>query len=326
MKIYFHIGYPKAGSSMLQKYFFNNHPEINYLGSIPNENTGIVTEKPAGSHYENYPELKLFIDHLVSDAFQIENPINHIWKKLASKTLENENVSVFSSEFVTSTFFCFPDIEEKINRIHSLGFNGVIIVIRNQVKLIKSQYREHPFDPANLIHGKPIGIDEWVKKSNTLQYSYLESLKYDRTIDLCNRLFGEENVIVLTFKDITKPSIQGISSITEPLELDKEKSFELLNNAPIENRGVSSHYNLIRNLKKKIFGEFPISNYLPDPVVDLSKKVLKKGKKAEYILNDETVSFLNDYFHDSNKQLEKLVDIDLQMLNYPPHFREKTSN
>ena len=32
MKVFFHIGYPRTGSTFIQKYLFEKHSEINYLG------------------------------------------------------------------------------------------------------------------------------------------------------------------------------------------------------------------------------------------------------------------------------------------------------
>ena len=32
MNVFFHIGYPRTGSTFIQKYLFEKHSEINYLG------------------------------------------------------------------------------------------------------------------------------------------------------------------------------------------------------------------------------------------------------------------------------------------------------
>ena len=40
MRIFFHIGFPKAASTTLQKQLFANHPQLVNLGLYPTSNVG----------------------------------------------------------------------------------------------------------------------------------------------------------------------------------------------------------------------------------------------------------------------------------------------
>lgn len=318
MKIWFHIGYPKAGSTTLQKQFFNPHSEINFLGVYPNSNTGIDTETMDENHpYFLLPKLQdLHTSLTMDEEFNAEKKRKHL-EQIINQTSSNEQVTILSNERITSVFFSYPDIDDELQRIKALGIDGILMVCRNQRDIIKSQYREHPFDPEDPVHGKPMNIDEWVQKSNELPYSYLESLQFHRVAERCVELFGKEKVIVIAFEELLKSPATVSKKLSRKFGINYQESNSLLENLPQENRGVSKRYNQVRNLKKKLMGEFPISNYIPDSIINLSKSVLKKGPKAQYSFSPETINFLNEYFSESNKKLAEDWSIKIKEYKYP---------
>lgn len=322
MPTYFHIGYPKAGSSALQKGFFAIHPQINFLGRIPLGNTGTSERSITQGPFIEHEELRNAHDQLVTESPDLDK-VNEAFSLIQRKTKKDGQVSVLSSEFVTGIFFNHPDIEEKIKRVKKIGVDGIILVIRNQVDLILSQYREHPFDPADLIHGAPMSPDEWVRKSQKLPYNYLKSLKYHHYLQICIDTFGKNNVLTILFEDLISHPERVARQVSNQLDIDFNESLQLLSNLPIENQGVSARYNRVRNFKKHIIGKFPISKFVPSSIVHFLKEHLKRGTKASYTINNDTIKLLNEYFEISNKSIASDLQLDLKELNYPPYYTPK---
>lgn len=310
MRLHFHIGYPKSASSALQKGFFDIHPEIQFFGRIPTHNTGSkVIEANYQSLFLANQSLHQWHEELIGQEFSLVDAKKQLNQFLSDNP--SSRAKVFSSEFITSTFFCYPDIFDKIRRLKELEFTDIILVIRNQLDIIKSQYREHPFDPHDLVHGKPVTLDDWIKLSNTLDQSYLGSLMYDRVIQYCHQLFGKEHVFVIPFECLINDPQSVAIDLSDWMGINMKESQKLLTNLPRENSGVSMRYNITRNLKKKILGEFPISNYLPDKLNEFIRSKLKKGAKAQYSMTQDSLDFLKLQFSESNRNTQNQLAKDL---------------
>jgi len=119
------------------------------------------------------------IDYLNSNTYEFFN------EKL-KKYIDKEKINLFSNERFTSVFFSHDDIVSKADRLKKIfPYAKIIIIIRNQLNLIKSQYRDHPFNSRNLTIGKPVSINEWIKIAyNSESVYFLDSLKYNEIIDL----------------------------------------------------------------------------------------------------------------------------------------------
>lgn len=285
-------------------------------------NTGKSVLNSNRSRFTRSQKLQDFHDDLLAPEINIDKLKSTLADEIKNSS-HPEKLTILSSEFITSVFFNYPNIDEKVKRIKTLGVDGVIIVVRNQAKLIESQYREHPFEPKDLVNGKPINLHDWVIASGKLEYSFLEALNYWRLIDNCTKLFSKEKVLVIQFEElISNPGIVA-SRLSEHLHLNTEETNRLLMNLPKENAGVSENYNSARALKKKLLGAFPVSNYLPKSLVNIIRQVLKKGSKQQLKIPKETIDFLNAYFKESNQQMRAEYGIKLREFNYPPYLHEQ---
>ena len=134
MKLFFHFGFPRTGSTSLQVHLFPNHPQINYLGRYP----------------KTKPRLELMdlISNLNNDDF--DKRYNELLKKTEELYLDPNKTNVLSSEFIVSNTMHYPNdfartMPSFISRLESL-FSKINVeikyfcTIRNQAEIIPSLY------------------------------------------------------------------------------------------------------------------------------------------------------------------------------------------
>jgi len=109
------------------------------------------------------------------------------------------------------------------NVLKEVGFNKVIITIRDQVKAIDSYYRQY------VVQGGTQSFNNWLdldnKKPLSNKYFQIGYLKYDRLIEKYFDLFGKENVLVLDQADLlTNPetTINRIATFTNSQYVDRK--------------------------------------------------------------------------------------------------------
>ena len=112
--IIFHIGYPKAASTTLQKNLFNTHQEISNLGIYPKDNVGKDVSYIENFHAPilNDARIRKFYHILTQEdgiLYSHEN-IKKIWRSLLSDYGAEKTTVVFSSEQILSPRFANPEI------------------------------------------------------------------------------------------------------------------------------------------------------------------------------------------------------------------------
>ena len=193
MKVCFHIGFPKSASTTLQKHLFDRHSEINFLGIYPTGNIG------QDSNAINNKTLYLINKNLQTFHTQMTEcegvEYFNINKSKLIKgiycLLDKKKLNLFSNERFSSVLFSHPDRAQKAQNIKQIFPNAkILVVIRNQIDIIKSQYRDYPFDPRCLTLGKPVTIEEWIDISISMKnINFFKSIKYSEIINYYIYLF-----------------------------------------------------------------------------------------------------------------------------------------
>jgi len=323
-----HIGYAKSGSTTLQKQLFSRHPQINYLGTFPRGNIGIDSDYlDENSVYLADENLREFYRNLVmldrSEYQQAQN--QELFAKHIDNYFTRPGLPLFSNERFTSVFFAYPDLHEKANRIKTIFPDArILCVIRNQLDLIVSQYRDHPFDPRNLAKGQPVSIDDWIEIAfSTEDLTFLDTLKYHKVIEIYKYLFGKENIKILSLEELAKSPDSFARQLSEFLGIDADVCLSLLKDKH-ENRGVSKTYNHYRIWKRRL--ELSIRHLGPIP--DIIKKYyfnldhliserIKTGKKAGYLMSESWIQELSIYYRKSNRILMNEYQLNLEDYGYP---------
>lgn len=327
--IYVHIGYPKSGSTTLQKQFFNKHTEINNLGLFPTDNVGNDSEYiDYDSTYLSDSDLQDFYDNLVMlEGIQYYNSKNE--RLFDDKILDlitdgDGEITVFSNERFVSAFYAHDDLREKANRLRNLFPDGkILLIIRNQTSLIKSQYRDHPTDPRSFAIGPPVSFNEWIDIAHESDsVNFLESLQYYDVISYYMELFGRENVGIFPLETLIHNTEQFAVSMADYLGIDFDESLELLQTEP-ENTGVSKRFNNYRRLRWRMLSVLNLG-WLPEPIKtslqksdEIIQNVIKRGPKEDLEMNSSSDEIIESLYSEQNKKLNKRYNLDLAKFDYP---------
>lgn len=322
LKIFIHIGCAKAASTTLQKHLFDKHPEINNLGIYPRGNIGKdSSEINSNCAYLKDENIRKFYSNLVSlDGIEYRYSGNIELYKIAIKPyVKSEQINLFSSERFTSVLWSHDDITTKAYRLKELfPIAKIILVIRNQFNIIKSQYRDHPFDPRCVRIGRPVSLDKWIKIAfEDRLVKYFSSLNYYEIINLYSEIFGRDNIGVFLFEELVYNPNNFAEKISNFLGINPELSKAILNNKH-ENISVSQRYNYYRALVRlKLMPRLELLKFLPYSFRKDILDFLKSGKKKDYKINQNMQTLIHEYFAPLNNKLQEEYKLDLTSYNYP---------
>jgi len=308
MSVFFHVGYPKCASTTLQRAYFQNHPQINYFG-IRAGNTGKCEQ------YEKITKLHRLIARVGEGQFSVEQA-----RGIATQLgIYSSKKALLSNERVLSTFFSYPNIKNKALRLKKVFPNcKIIVLIRNQLSIIKSQYRDWPFDPRNLHKGEKINVKEWYNicaKSDNVHF--LDSLKYNGVLRMYEDIFGEENVFTDCFERLLHEEEKLVCRIFDYINInnhvaDYGKHFNK-GNTYLENmiRSIGRKYSFFRFLRKSkaIKHAFKRSLKVASVMFNVDKEKVSMSKKMKKRIQMR--------YSESNTYLSKRISPDLVELGYP---------
>ena len=316
-----HIGYPKSASTTLQKHLFSKHPDINSFSSYPTKNIGVdSSEIDYSARYLSNDNLKNFYQRLSNET---SSDFDH--QAISSLTADfkkdfsTSQCNLFSSEFFTSVFFSNKNLEEKANRLSDVFPDAkIVVIVRNQLDIIKSQYKDHPFDPRNLTSGKPLSLNEFIAHLLDFDHEikYLDSLRYFEKANIYEQLFSANNICVLCMEDLKHDLRSFSSKVSDFLHIDSKSTEELLTHRH-ENRGVGSRYNTYRKMVRNYYPakvlHFMLANVFK---IDVKKILTNSSSKVEDI-SLQNINRLTEYFGKSNFKLANKYAIDVVKYQYP---------
>jgi len=292
-----HIGFPKTGSTFLQKSVF---PLL------------------LGLEYVDFRTcVKLFEDLIYLDDLDYEDQ-----KSIKNFSNYPSEKILFSQEALTGPPFTFKGLNRSQIpiRLKGLGFSKVIITIRNQVDIIDSLYRQYVYQGGVMRFKGFLNLDgNW---NHYLRAFNLDYLKYDRLIIKYIEMFGDGNVLILPQEILKNDPDNYISILGEFLG----ERIELISHKGTNESLTNASTNLLR-----FINHFTFNSQRPNQLVTnkISTKTIKKifqviidpyfmkliaGKKS--YLKPEQKEQIEQYYSQSNFELKKLVDYNLSGLGY----------
>jgi hypothetical protein len=285
MKIAVHIGYPKAASTTLQKHLFHKHSELNNLGNYPTANIGIDSEEiDSEASYLKYKELKQFYSNILQldDIEYAFSKNDAIFNTVVLPHMSADKINIFSHEGFLATFFSNADRGDKAKRLYSYFRDPqIMIVIRNQIEMIRSQYADWPFDPRAFTLRRKVDIDEWIQIDlNTPESKhFIRSLNFYYITNYYGALFGKENVHVFLFEELVNNPNRFAQDISGFLGINADQTLAILSD---------KHENKARNMHLR------------------SQEI-----------NADIVNQLCGYFRQINRSLVDAYHLDLAAYGYP---------
>ena len=356
MKLYLHIGYPRTGTTVLQKHLFPKHPQINYLGkdlsrSLSEENLNIKFK----------PNIYEIIDLLLylSDE-EFNQRYNYILRKLDSLELSASRTNIISEEYIILKSIHYRKASEKrlenfLSRFEKVFREKKIDIyyfftIRNTYEIIKSIYNVTTigsgsivYSPSELVQSlKDNKFDNLRLKIFMNGFFYYKLYKHICSISKPNR------VKMLLYEKLKFNSDEYLDELSDFLEINNALSKELIGNkienSSDENRKeniyinnifIVLYYKIIKNLKSpkniflmfsnKIFAFFNILFFRIPKTLDINTKFKTKGlskKQRKDFINKGRLELINNknlikkYYEEDLKLLQKELKLGLSKHNY----------
>lgn len=305
MRIYLHIGYPKAASSWFQKKF------------LPNVKNIKVYERKFIRECFLDPGAFEFSPGEFKSAFESKEDID-IWlsEELLLGRLRPGGVKGFVVvEIAKRLKEVFPDAK-------------IIIFIRNQIDILASAYMEYVRSGGNFGINKFLFPERYFRsEGNRLVLLGLDYFLYDRIINLYNKLFGNENVNVFLYEDFAENPKSFIAAFSNFFNLTYEE--DSIDYSPensgyrrflIQTRRFISIFTRSGPLNKYYIIHLPKVHFYSLQIHRFANRYSIFGRKpnSAEIIGKKNIEFLKKYYLNSNRKLRDIYHIkNLEKYNYP---------
>ena len=221
---YAHIGAPKAASKALQNHLFNAHPQLGHVGLGVGGPVGWAT-----------PELcrRLETDlRCMKPLLYDPKPVSAAWSAALDsvRTPQTKRVGL-SYENLTITLPLDVDVTEKARRMKALlgETTKVVYVVREQRDLLRSGYAEL------LLNGLAVDFQTFIDNQLRAHVrSWISDLRYGAQLDLWQRTFGSENLLVVFQEELVSQPAQELNRIQRFLDVQPT-----VHTLPREHEGLS---------------------------------------------------------------------------------------
>ncbi len=331
---YIHIGFPKCASTALQRHFFSKYPEIFHLGASSGGTQAAYINADMESAIEY--SLRFQKDSIYDNVFIAEK-----FNKQFIKAEElNKKAVVISSESLSFTMHHDIDPWQKANRVHDIFGNNtkIIIVIRNQLLLLKSLYREYVLGGLHLTYAEFISSNFFNQGR-----SCLHDLNYNLLYEKYCQLFGEQNITIICYENLLANAKQSLFELQEQLNLSQS-----IQQLAFENKTSNEqHIETIRRLNCSVrlnhsrsviepIGSFRFSKYIQEQWgIEVSQQIkndesfikrfsenlhLKSlpydTSEVDYSIDPKIEEKIKYIYRISNAKLAKTTQLDLDSLGY----------
>lgn len=297
-----HVGYPKAGSTSLQRNLLIENPEINLLALIRPPRTGnqlqrspITTEFYKSIH--SYPEG--------FDASQLKQT----WRDHFQSWVREDQLNVLTSEMFTVNRVPVLEVARRLGSLFAEA--RIFMVLRQQTEVLRSLYDMYPYAPGTTDY---VRFDSWLENALTNQHeSIAGSLKYHSVVRAYQDRFGADRTGVFLFEELYRDEASMLRAAqflgTDPVATKARLQRKAENAASDHAFGA---------LGRRILGRFHASQIFPKQAVRAVKKLgAKYYKGKQTVLTPQQARRIDEFYADDNAATAALLGRDLGALGYP---------
>jgi len=320
MKVFFHIGYPRTGTTFLQANIFPFHSQINYLG-------------PKHHFYGDQPEVKVYLKNdllkKITNSFKSKNiyelktseVVEEMQKIIDINQFDQKKINLISTEkYLTYGFKSYKEIylikKYLSAKVENLDFQ-IFYLIRNQYDIIFSQFHH-----GNFLLKKQLGIDEFEKLIFSLNNiaqtkkevcEFFELYDYYKIYNELKEIFGEKNIKILEYENFKEDPQDFFSRLSKILKIENSEINNLLNKCKLNALNQNQNQLIIENsitiflgsLLKKLNLNKIIPKFLKRKIkILLSTKILI----TKYDQN-KLRSIVKNYYKNSNTNFNNQTDV-----------------
>lgn len=305
-RLVINIGYPKTGTTALQRDVYPNVPGFKFLGKFDGQN----------KHFTDSA-----LEQVLSDIMTLSDSV--FFKKFSNHKIDFPEKSFISEELLSFDLFRPKDkssttshrkVAERLQFVFSE--NGyemtVFFVVREQVEMIKSIYAQSY--ASYFIHEESLNrFDKFLAFFTTNENNSLKDLlDYEKTYLVYSEVFGVDNVKCFFYEDFKSKSDDFLFKLSEEvfdgvemknIKLGKHNNRDFKNGKLVDGFTLS---NLLGGIKRKIPG---LKRVKPPLYLKkyLNKVVLNNNEliSSSIIINQENKRLVERNFNESNKRLLK---------------------
>jgi len=347
-----HVGFHKTATTWFQNHFFNEHPQIQYLGKSypdhPSFRMSELKETIVSEPDTTYSSRRIRdnLEELLEDF-----PLNGY----RTRGISYEGLSAGDNWFGGRAFYVGERLRE-VFRNHDVK---ILIGIREQSSMIESMYSEY----VKLGGSESLGRLFFSPFSEADQL--LEKLRYGPIAEFYRELFGDENVKVYLYERFRSEQDEVIGDICDFLEVDEpELNAETANqksNARLSRWGltamrVANHffYGSLNNFSPVTVGSYLLSHlfrtldynteelrksvdrnheialryeqdrriqnqvrhHTNNLIEGLDKRFFQGESTHRYKLTEDVTNYFNEYYQEPNARLQEELEPNLEEYGY----------
>ena len=331
-KVFFHLGFPKTGTSLLQDYLFSKHSQINYV-------SGPADVK---NNFMMHPSFKGSIWRMNDKEFY--NSYNELLSKLntISSNLDSNKCNILSNELFLQRFFIKEreyDPFKGLLRLISLFKKSnvdlrIFLVIRNHSDIIPSFFYQNltniELEKFLLTANEIIKYFQTGKNNNTkVSKIAFDNFNYCRLYKYLSTYLKSDKLKIFLYECLKYDKEKFFSDLSNYLEIEKTETRKILHNKKAHITVDKMEFNklnylIYKNLQqpKNLFKNFfpKLNSFVKFLFVERNKETYRKSKQKMknegYKKIKQNSQLIKKYYRDDCFELEKKLHLGMDQFNY----------